>query len=493
MAENMAIPTTETEFRPGARLFWGKQNVMRVLSVDRENDTALVIADKPVCDRRYHEEWEAVTWEHCSLRKWLNGAYFNETFSEEEKAAIIETRLTNADNPQYGTRGGNDTTDRIFLLSIEEAEKYFSGDADRATGEWWWLRSPGDYGGLAARVDNGGVVHYFGSVDLDYGVRPAFKIDLKSDIFRSFILSESKKSIIISVPQFAVSGEVLTGTQKSIIRAEIPEGVIRIGERAFSGCSSLTSVTIPESVTSIGSEAFSGCDGLTGIFSYTKLSKDLFDKDFSNPLVTNDPGMLPAFMKPLAAIGFAEQPDEPKSERGKKHLKYIKSNAAKLIKEAFAHPALLSLMCENKLLTPETAETYLAAAQDAGRAELAAMLLDYQQNKLTGKEKAKATQKAEMREEKVTDFIFSVEALEQLRGKVFVVTGTLKTFSSRDEFKACLDACGAILSETINEKTNYLITNTPDSGSAKNKKAEALGVKKLNETEFNRLIGRKQE
>ena len=156
MTESMAIPTTETEFRPGARLFWGKQNVMRVLSVDRENDTALVIADKPVCDRRYHEEWEAVTWEHCSLRKWLNGAYFNETFSEEEKAAIIETRLTNADNPQYGTRGGNDTTDRIFLLSIEEAEKYFSGDADRATGEWWWLRSPGDYSLYAAYVNYGG-------------------------------------------------------------------------------------------------------------------------------------------------------------------------------------------------------------------------------------------------------------------------------------------------------------------------------------------------
>ena len=115
--------------------------------------------------------------------------------------------------------------------------------------------------------------------------------------------------------------------------------------------------------------------------------------------------------------------------------------------------------------------------------------MDYQQNKLSGKEKEKAVQKAEEREEKVTDFIFSAEALERLQGKVFVVTGALKRYT-RAEFKACLDACGAILSETLNEQTDYLITNTPNSGSAKNKKAEQLGVKKLSEEDFDRLIGR---
>jgi hypothetical protein len=270
----------------------------------------------------------------------------------------------------------------------------------------------------------------------------------------------------------------------------ISEGVTSIGGGAFRYCSKLKSVTIPEGVTSIDDNAFRGCSSLTSIFTNTKLTKDLFDKKLTNPLVTNDPGMLAAHMKPLAAIGFAENPDDPRSERGKKHLKYIKSNAAKLVEEAFAHPALLRLMCENKLLTPEVTEAYLAAVQEAGNTELTALLLDYQQNKLTGKEKEKAAQKAETREEKVTDFVFSVEALEQLQGKVFVVTGKLTTFTSRDEFKACLDACGAILSETLNEQTDYLITNTPDSGSAKNKKADALGVKKLSEAEFNRLIGR---
>ena len=197
-------------------------------------------------------------------------------------------------------------------------------------------------------------------------------------------------------------------------------------------------------------------------------------------------------MKPLAAISFAENPDDPTSERGKKHLKYIKSNAAKLKDMAFSNPALLRLMCRNKLLTPEITDQYLDTARATGSAEVTAMLLDYKQNILTENEKAKAAQKAEKREETVTDFVFSAEALEQLHGKMFVVTGKLNSFSSREEFKACLDACGAILSETLNEQTDYLITNTPDSGSAKNKKADALGVIKLSEEEFNRMIGRRK-
>ena len=45
----------------------------------------------------------------------------------------------------------------------------------------------------------------------------------------------------------------------------IPDGVTSIGNLAFWGCTSLTSIVIPEGVTSIGSGAFQGCTGLTSI------------------------------------------------------------------------------------------------------------------------------------------------------------------------------------------------------------------------------------
>ena len=45
----------------------------------------------------------------------------------------------------------------------------------------------------------------------------------------------------------------------------IPNSVTSIGDSAFSGCSSLTSVTIPDSVTSIGKWAFSECKSLTSV------------------------------------------------------------------------------------------------------------------------------------------------------------------------------------------------------------------------------------
>ena len=51
----------------------------------------------------------------------------------------------------------------------------------------------------------------------------------------------------------------------SLISVTIPNSVTIIGNSAFSGCSSLISITIPNSVTSIGSYAFAFCSGLTSL------------------------------------------------------------------------------------------------------------------------------------------------------------------------------------------------------------------------------------
>lgn len=146
----------------------GKENIeWRVLA--KENSRVLVISDKALDCQPYNSSYtEEVTWENCSLRKWLNGTFLNKAFSPEEQAQIQNTTVSADNNPQYSTNPGNATTDKVFLLSINEVEKYFNSDEARkcaptayakaqgastsdtfktpsgAATCWWWLRSPGD-------------------------------------------------------------------------------------------------------------------------------------------------------------------------------------------------------------------------------------------------------------------------------------------------------------------------------------------------------------
>lgn len=138
-----------------------------------ENNVQLLCEDM-VCEKAYNEEYVDVTWETCTLRQWLNNDFYNE-FSEEEKAYIAKTKLSNPDNAEYGTDGGNDTEDYIYLLSIDEAES-LSEDI-RAIGSWWWLRSPGYDQYYAAEVRSGGSLNAVGDiVNHENGVRPALNL-----------------------------------------------------------------------------------------------------------------------------------------------------------------------------------------------------------------------------------------------------------------------------------------------------------------------------
>ena len=129
----------------------------------------------------------------------MNGTFVNNAFSTDEKSYIQSTTVTADKNPSYSTSPGNNTTDKVFLLSINEVNKYFGSDSARqcqgtaycyAQGAynvsngncWWWLRSPGCDSDRAAAVDRDGSVYYLGdAVDDDYdAVRPALWIDLGS-------------------------------------------------------------------------------------------------------------------------------------------------------------------------------------------------------------------------------------------------------------------------------------------------------------------------
>ena len=103
----------------------------RVLAI--ENGRVLVIAEDIIDLRPYNEKWEDTTWEQSTLRQWLNTDFYNGLPKVMQQYAL-STLLVNADNPYWDTPGGNDTTDKVFLLSMDEAERYFRSDADRQTG-----------------------------------------------------------------------------------------------------------------------------------------------------------------------------------------------------------------------------------------------------------------------------------------------------------------------------------------------------------------------
>lgn len=169
------------------------------LVLKNDGSKALLISKYALDCQRYNTSGTDVTWETCTLRRWLNGSFINSAFSAEEQKQILHTTVT-VDRSPYRTNPGNNTKDRVFLLSIAEAQKYFGSDSARqcqgtaycfAQGAYkvgdgyclWWLRSPGS-SGCTAYVYNGGSINEYGyPVDngtIAIAVRPALWINLGS-------------------------------------------------------------------------------------------------------------------------------------------------------------------------------------------------------------------------------------------------------------------------------------------------------------------------
>ena len=196
----------------------GKTQKLDWRVLDVHNGNALILSDKILMSNAYHYDAakldkvpmreyrsEAVTWEKSSIRQYLNGSFLDDAFTTEEKAWITSRGIINAANPFYGTPGGINTTDRVFLLSIEEVIEYF-GDRGQLKNEksgnihwindqynssrianfvdgnasWWWLRSPGLNENRAAYVLDTGYVDLSGGFFYrdDGGVRPALWLKL---------------------------------------------------------------------------------------------------------------------------------------------------------------------------------------------------------------------------------------------------------------------------------------------------------------------------
>lgn len=198
----------------GDEIFFGDY-IWKILSI--QNQRALIITEYIIEQRPYHDAYVGITWADSSLRKYLNSEFYNR-FSIEDKSRICPVINTNYDNPWYGTEGGADTSDKIFLLSMEEAVcQYFGDSSAKLLNQrknqrywferkdennckriakladnteqiwWWWLRTPGRVNVKAVYIHGDGNIGIQGNNILKGnladgkctgGVRPALWLKL---------------------------------------------------------------------------------------------------------------------------------------------------------------------------------------------------------------------------------------------------------------------------------------------------------------------------
>ncbi len=169
-----------------------------VLEYNGANNQALLLSRYGLDAKPYHyEQNKQITWETCSLRSWLNNDFLCKAFTAEEQSAILTTTVDNGyeqlysrfdPSCQWNPSGGNNTQDKVFLISCAEANNYlgityrylnadYNDSKDtisrlapteyaRKQGAYsyltpggrraiWWLRSPGtsQYSAAVVRID----------------------------------------------------------------------------------------------------------------------------------------------------------------------------------------------------------------------------------------------------------------------------------------------------------------------------------------------------
>lgn len=169
-----------------------------VLESDSHSGKALLLS-------KYAVDWESfsncpflmtkwdTSWEESYQKEWLNGDFYNESFTEAEKEQILSVTLEDA--------GEKATPDKVFLLSADQVKKYFSSpetavayepmiNSVNATGKeespidigcyttCWWTRTSGKTKDVVMCVSPGGELYEEPSGSDEIGVRPAVWVKL---------------------------------------------------------------------------------------------------------------------------------------------------------------------------------------------------------------------------------------------------------------------------------------------------------------------------
>ena len=198
--------------------------------LDKEDGKIFVVSDSLLTVKPFHEKdsengrYLTITWADSDIRAWLNNELYNSLFDTFEKGRILDTEVITPDGVNKNIvseevrDGGEDTVDKMFLLSYDEVKKYLPFKEDMIPSneiylEWeneeipkiirvktgeeydlkegigynivnrWWLRTPGSGGTFFSYVDvlwgdDVEINTQGGIVTEDLGIRPAMWIDV---------------------------------------------------------------------------------------------------------------------------------------------------------------------------------------------------------------------------------------------------------------------------------------------------------------------------
>ncbi len=185
--DEILFGTFEENFNPGDD---AEPVIWQVL--EKEGDTALLISKYILTKKPFLDEDQTgfVPWSGSSIRSWLNEEFYDRSFDADEKSMIIGSPLIEADPEQNGET--EFVSDKVFLISQEEAENYFSSDEQRICSliafdprdksqvyffeDMEWLLSSVSGENINYVSKTGEILS--DNVHKNYGIRPALRIDL---------------------------------------------------------------------------------------------------------------------------------------------------------------------------------------------------------------------------------------------------------------------------------------------------------------------------
>lgn len=98
--------------------------------LDKDGDSILIISHDVIGYQRFSDSPNCVIWEDSQIRTWLNEEFYTDAFDKETQARIKGYVTSGVDEANQESRG--DATDRIFLLSQKEIEKYYGHKLPKA-------------------------------------------------------------------------------------------------------------------------------------------------------------------------------------------------------------------------------------------------------------------------------------------------------------------------------------------------------------------------